>query len=221
MRISKRLLKCAEYVSPYRKVADVGTDHALLPIYLIEANIADKVIASDVRKGPINAANRNILESNTKDKIEIVLSDGIEHIKEEVDCLIISGMGGKLISEILNHDNLNNITRLILQPNVASNILRAFLQEKKFKILKEEIIIDNDLVYEILVCERGEMKLSEKEFIFGPFLIKEKSELFISHWVNELEKLEKVLLNVPVNHENYNKLVQQVYLIKEVLHETN
>ncbi|QVK20264.1 SAM-dependent methyltransferase [Mycoplasmatota bacterium] len=213
MKISKRLKKCADYVLPNSIVADVGTDHALLPIYLIENNIASKVIASDVCKGPLKMALKNVKQNNLEDKIEIILSDGIEHLNNVVDTLIISGMGGKLIATILTHENINKFKRLILQPNVASNILRIHLQEIGFKIIYEEMIYEKESYYEILVCEKGEMNLSEREIFFGPIIINNKTKNFINHYQNELNKYENIIKNVPFDDENYYKLKSRISLI--------
>ncbi len=215
MKISKRLKECANHVAPYTKVADVGTDHALLPIYLVQNNIATHVFASDVREGPLGFAKRNIQKEGF-DNIEIILSDGIKHINESVEVIIVSGMGGKLISEIIS-DNLYNVQRLILQPNMASNILRKKLQEIGFSIIDEIIITDNDIFYEIIVADRGVMNLSEDEIIFGPVLLEERSENFLNYWNEELLKLSKIIKKVPKEHENHSKLDELIGKIQEVL----
>lgn len=215
MKISKRLKECARFVNPYTFVADVGTDHALLPIYLIKEGIAKHVIASDVRQGPLSFAKRNV-EAEGLDNISIVLSDGIKHITDDVEVVIISGMGGKLISDILQ-DDLKNVQRLVLQPNMASDILRNSLQEMSFQIIDEVIIKDNDIHYEILVADKGTMNLTEEELMFGPVNLKNKSSEFIEYWTIEKEKLENILKNIPVTHENHEKIKNQIEMIGEVL----
>lgn len=215
MKISVRLKECAKFVAPYTRVADIGTDHALLPIYLVQSNIAKHVIASDVREGPLTFAKRNVMREGLSN-IDIVLSDGIKHINDDVEVVIVSGMGGKLIADILS-DDLKNVKRLILQPNMASDILRNFLQQIGFQIINEVMIKDNDIIYEIIVADKGQMKLTEKESMFGPFLIQNKSNLFIEYWKEELSKLEKVITNIPENHENHAKVTNTINLIKEVL----
>lgn len=212
MKISKRLKECAKFVSPYRLVADVGTDHALLPIYLIKENIADEVIASDVRPGPLSFAKKNIMGEGIKN-IEVVLSDGIKHINDKTEVVIVSGMGGKLISEIIS-DDLKKVKRLILQPNMAADILRRKLQTLGFYITSESIIKDNDIYYEILVADKGIMDLSSKEFMFGPLNLKNKSDNFMSYWREELHKLQSIIANIPVTHENHSKVLEQITMIE-------
>ncbi len=215
MKISIRLQECANHVAPYTKVADVGTDHALLPIYLVQNNIATHVIASDVREGPLGFAKRNVQKEGLNN-IEIILSDGIKHINNSIEVVIVSGMGGKLISDIIS-DNLYNVQRLILQPNMASDLVREKLQEIGFNIIKEEIISDNDIYYEIIVADRGTMKLSSKEKLFGPILLKVKSDNFQNYWKEELTKLQNIIKNVPKEHGNYQKLDDLIKQIQEVL----
>ncbi len=215
MKISTRLKECAKFVTPFRKVADVGTDHALLPIYLIKEDLADEVIASDVREGPLSFAKKNVMSEGIK-SIKIVLSDGIKHISNDTEVVIISGMGGKLISDIIS-DDLLSVKRLILQPNMGSDILRRKLQSIGFKIVNETFVKDNKIHYEVIVADRGIMELSSKEEVFGPINILNKTELFTEYWSLEVLKLEKNLKNIPKEHENYLKLSSQIDLIKEEL----
>ena len=151
MKISTRLKECATFVSPFTKVADIGTDHALLPIYLVKQGIARHVIASDVRPGPLGFAKKNVQKEGLQN-IDIVLSDGIKHIDDDIEVIIISGMGGKLISDILK-DDLKSVKRLILQPNMASSMLRNYLVEIGFQIVEESMIRDNNIIYEVIVAD--------------------------------------------------------------------
>lgn len=215
MKISKRLQECANHVAPYKIVADVGTDHALLPIYLIKEGIADHVTASDVGEGPLGFAKRNVQKEGF-DNINIVLSDGIKHIDDNIEVVIVSGMGGKLISDIISED-LRNVNRLILQPNMASDILRRKLQSLGFYISDEVLIRDSNIYYEVIVADRGEMKLTKQEELFGPVLLKNKDKNFVDYWTLELSKLQKTLKNIPANHENYNKIYEIIQSIQEVL----
>lgn len=213
--LSKRLKECANHVAPYKIVADIGTDHALLPIYLIKEGIASHVTASDVREGPLGFAKRNVQKEGF-DNIDIVLSNGIKHIDESIEVVIVSGMGGKLISDIIS-DDLKNVKRLILQPNMASDILRLKLVELGYAIKHETLLKDNDIFYEVIVADKGSMSLSKEELLFGPVLLKHKNELFREFWSEELNKLSKTISKIPKNHENYNKMNLLIQSIKEVL----
>ncbi len=220
MEISKRLKECARLVPLQAVVADIGTDHALLPIYLVKNNLATKVIASDVRKGPIEQAKKNVLLYRLNDSIEIILSDGIEDITDQVDTVIISGMGGKLISDILKANKLKNVQTLILQSNVASDILRKHLETINYKIVDELIFVENSKTYEIIKAVKGNDKLTYKEIKFGPFLLKDKNADFINKWTIEVNKLAKILKKVPIEHVNYQKIIAEIKLIEEILNES-
>lgn len=215
MKISNRLKECAKFVTPYRNVADVGTDHALLPIYLVKQNLADKVIASDVGVGPLGFAKRNVMSEGIKN-IDVVLSDGIKHITDDTEVIIISGMGGKLIADILK-DDLRNTKKLILQPNMAANLLRLHLQSIGFKITEEVVLNDNNIYYEIIIAEKGEMSLTEDEVIFGPINLVNKTEQFYKYWNEQLLKLEKTLSNIPTNLDNYKIIQKQINIIKKAI----
>jgi len=211
MKISSRLVECANYVIPYKRIADVGTDHALLPIYLIKEKLADKVVASDVGVGPLKFAKKNVLAEGIT-SIEVILSDGIKHLTDDIEVVIITGMGGKLIADILT-DDLKNVQRLILQPNMAADILRKHLQVIDFNIQTETIIIDNDIFYEIIVADKGVMSLSSKEFMFGPINLKNKTKNFIDYWTSESQKFTKTLNQIPTDNENHTKIKNIIEMI--------
>ncbi len=211
MKISSRLVECAKQVVPYRRITDVGTDHALLPIYLIKENLADKVVASDVREGPLKFAKKNVLAEGFTN-IDVILSDGIKHLTDDIEVVIITGMGGKLIADILN-DNLKKVKRLILQPNVAADTLRKHLQSIGFNIIFETIIMDNNIYYEIIVADKGDSFLTEREFMFGPINLKNKTKHFINYWTAESKKLSITLAQIPVANENHLKIENIIKMI--------
>jgi tRNA (adenine22-N1)-methyltransferase len=125
----------------------------------------------------------------------------------------VSGLGGKLISEIIS-DDLKEVKRLILQPNMAADILRRKLQILGFCITSESIIKDNDIYYEILVADKGIMDLSSKEFMFGPINLKTKSDNFVGYWQEELVKLRKIISKIPKTHMNHTKVLEQITMIE-------
>lgn len=148
-------LKCIIDNTHGRKIADIGTDHAYIPIYMIENSLADYFIASDVREGPISIANENIKEHNLSDKIETRLGSGLSVLNQnETDTVIIAGMGGQLISEIIeaNIDIAKNV-KLTLQPMNAQYELRKYLIKNGFSIINEDISVEGFKVYNILNAE--------------------------------------------------------------------
>ena len=146
------------------KIADIGTDHAYIPIFLTEKNLADKIIATDINEGPLNVARENIDKKGLN--IETRLGGGLSVIGAgEVDEIIIAGMGGILISEIIDNDIVTaKSSRLILQPMNAQYELRKYLLSHGFKITGEDIAVEGFKVYNIIIAESGEMKPFETDF---------------------------------------------------------
>lgn len=145
--------------------ADIGTDHAYIPIELIRSGRAERVIASDVKKGPLEIAEGNIKKYGLSDKIETRLGSGISVLdRGEADTVIIAGMGGELICEILKADiDKARESTLIIQPMNAQYELRRFLIENGFTIEKEDIENEKHRVYNILIVKNGEEKPFDKD----------------------------------------------------------
>jgi tRNA (adenine22-N1)-methyltransferase len=209
--ISKRLETLTKYVSPYQYVVDVGTDHCFVPIYLKQKGLISQAIASDIHQGPIMEAIKNIEKYGYSGSIETRIGPGLVPIleRDRVDVIIVAGMGGKLISEILasNLPALKRNKRLILQANVASPYLRTWLKDHDYQIIAEEIIQDHSIYYEIIVAEQGSACYSADEIVFGPFLLETKSELFCQKWQDVLVFKSRIFNQIPDDHEQ--KLILQ------------
>lgn len=181
MVLGERLSAVANYVKQDSKIADIGTDHAKLPIYLFKNKKISYAIASDKNEGPLVFAKKNIIRFGLENNIKILLSDGLKSLKTgEVDTVIIAGMGGKLITEILSNSPkiLENIFQIILQPMNEGNVLRKWLQENNWKIEKEILVKEDNKIYEIISAVQGEMKeLNFAELLFGPIILKSKNEI--------------------------------------------
>lgn len=164
--LSFRLSAIADFVKPGANVCDVGTDHGYLAIHLVKSGVANKVLATDINAKPLQNAKKNIEKSGVFD-VELRLCDGLEGVKKgEADTFIIAGMGGEVISGILergaNIVREDNIT-LILQPTTSPEFLRRYLCENGFKILKEKAVFENSKLYSVMLvsfsgeeCEREE-----------------------------------------------------------------
>ena len=221
--ISKRLELVASFVPQGAILLDVGSDHAYLPIELIERGQIESAIAGEVVEGPYQSAVKNVEAHGLKEKIQVRLANGLAAFEEadQVSVITIAGMGGRLITRILEEglDKLANVERLILQPNNREDDLRIWLQNHGFEIVAENILEEPGKFYEILVVEAGQMKLSASDVRFGPFLSKEVSLVFVQKWQKEAEKLEFALRQIPEkNLEERQVLVDKIQAIKEVLH---
>ncbi|MCY7102962.1 tRNA (adenine(22)-N(1))-methyltransferase [Streptococcus oralis] len=221
--ISKRLELVASFVPQGSILLDVGSDHAYLPIELVERGQIEAAIAGEVVEGPYQSAIKNIEAHGLKEKIQVRLANGLAAFEEtdQVSVITIAGMGGRLIATILEEglDKLASVERLILQPNNREDDLRIWLQGNDFQIVAESILEEAGKFYEILVVEAGQMKLSASDVCFGPFLSKEISPVFVQKWQKEVAKLEVALDKIPEkNREERQVLVDKIQAIKEVLH---
>ena len=157
--ISKRLLCCASMVQSGSRVADIGTDHGYLGIYLLQSGAARHVIACDLRKDPLENARRNAKLFGVDGAMELRLSDGLEKIlPDEVDTVVMAGMGGDLIQKILSQCPWRKREGLqfILQPQSAGNVLRRWLCEDGFEIRREEPVQDGHFLYTVMDIRQGE-----------------------------------------------------------------
>ena len=221
--ISKRLELVASFVPQGAILLDVGSDHAYLPIELVERGKIESAIAGEVVEGPYQSAVKNVEAHGLKEKIQVRLANGLVAFEEadQVSVITIAGMGGRLIARILEEglDKLANVERLILQPNNREDDLRIWLQDNGFQIVAESILEEAGKFYEILVVETGQMKLSASDVRFGPFLSKEVSPVFVQKWQKEADKLEFALGQIPEkNLDERQVLVDKIQAIKEVLH---
>ena len=221
--ISKRLELVASFVPQGAILLDVGSDHAYLPIELVERGKIESAIAGEVVEGPYQSAVKNVESHGLKEKIQVRLANGLAAFEEadKVSVITIAGMGGRLIARILEEglDKLANVERLILQPNNREDDLRIWLQDNDFQIVAESILEEAGKFYEILVVEAGQMKFSASDVRFGPYLSKEVSPVFVKKWQKEAAKLEFALGQIPEkNLEERQVLVDKIQAIKEVLH---
>lgn len=204
---------------------DVGSDHAYLPIELVEKGHIEAAIAGEVVEGPYQSAVKNVESHGLTEKIQVRLANGLAAFEEsdQVSVITIAGMGGHLIATILEEglDKLATVERLILQPNNREDELRNWLQEHGFQIMAESILEEAGKFYEIIVAEAGEMNLSGTDVRFGPFLSKELSPVFSQKWQREASKLGFALSQIPEkNQEERQVLADKIQAIKEVLHES-
>ena len=221
IKLSKRLQAVADLVPQNSRLADIGSDHAYIPTYLVQQGIIDYAIAGEVVEGPYTIAKNHVLEHDLQNNIYVKLANGLAAIElsEQIETIVIAGMGGILISEILEagKDKLANAKTLILQANNHEEALRQWLMNNKFKISSEKILQEAGKIYEIIVAEPGEAQLNKEELKFGPFLSKEKSAVFRKKWEKELDTLHKILLRLPENHEKYPEIMEQKEKLETLL----
>ena len=230
--LSERLKMVASFVPEGSRVADIGSDHAYLPCYLMNHNRISGAVAGEVNEGPYQSAINQVKRSGFTNEITVRKGNGLEVISSgEVDVITIAGMGGQLIRDILieGRDKLENVKRLVLQPNVAAHLLRERLAELDWELVDERILEEDNKIYEVLVFDIGngerpyeglDNRELLKNILVGPMLIKEQNEAFKKKWQNELQKRERILRSLE-QAESISSKEEQVKnerdLIKEVL----
>lgn len=179
MQLSKRLLAVANLAAAGHCLADVGTDHGYIPIYLIEQGKFDRAIAMDVKQGPLLRAKENRDLHDLEEKMELRLSDGVTALRAgEADTVVIAGMGGALVIKILTEGAkvLRQVDTLILQPQSELYKVREFLQETSYRIEEEHMLVEDGKYYFMMRVRHGSMEpLTELEKKYGPLLLKEKN----------------------------------------------
>jgi len=162
MNIGARLKTAADLVRQNSKVVDVGTDHAYLPAYLVLSGRVVSAIACDIVQGPLDNAAQTVNEYNLSDKIELRLCNGLQGVDaNEVDDIVICGMGGELISSIIDNAKWvrDSAKHLILQPMSAVDDLRIYLAENGFSVEKEVLVKDSSRIYIVISAYYSGKKL--------------------------------------------------------------
>lgn len=198
--LSKRLQNVADMVTKGYIVADIGTDHGYVPIYLIKNGIVPKAYAMDINEGPLKIADKNIRLEGLQDKITTVLSDGMNEMTSGMaESVVIAGMGGDLITDILNRGkNIKGIKELVLSPHKRVDIVRKYLLDNNWKITDENMVIDNNKYYTILkaVPEREESEYDEAGLMYGRLLLLTKNPVLKQYLEKENKMYEEVLKKV-------------------------
>ena len=214
VKISKRL-KCISDLIPINSVVyDVGSDHALLPCYLVSNNICQKVYAGDNKEGPLNRAKNNIEKYNLKDKVIPILADGIPNDIDDIETIIISGMGYYTIEKILNDADLKKYKTFIIETNSDVDLLRKYISDHNYSIIDERIIYD-DFYYQVIVFNTDfKGFLSDKEIKYGPILLNRKEDIFYDFLLQELNKINSI--NTSANNIYDEKIKELQALLKEL-----
>ena len=181
LKLLIRLQAVARQIPAGLRVADVGTDHGYLPVYLVVNDIAPKVIASDRGKRPLDSARQLISLLSLENQIDVRLGDGLSVLQpDEAEVICLAGMGGVAIKEIISAGLplAQAAKRLVLQPQRNVPAVRRFLVSNGFKIVAEDLAEDDGFYYEIIAVEPGLMELTEQEADFGPLLLRDGHPLF-------------------------------------------
>lgn len=220
MELDQRLAALAAMTPKGARLADIGTDHAYLPSWLVQQGRIDGAIASDVLPGPCRAAEKTIAAAGLSDKISVRCGDGLATIRlGEVDTIVIAGMGGTTIIAILERgaDVLAQTEHLLLQPMGGVATVRRWLYEHGWFLDAETIAVERGRWYEILSARRGEKACPNEALLWlGPVLTEMKHPLLAAHADQVVERLETTLAamqngkNTAEKQKRYRQLLDEI-----------
>lgn len=198
MKISKRLELLSNETIGHLSIVDVGCDHGLFSIYSILHNGIKHAYLLDINEEPLESAKQNCVKYKVTNKVTYLLSDGLIEFKGSIDCLVISGIGGYLMTKILSDslDKVKTSKKIILQPNSDFEVLRKFLFDNGFEITFENMILDNNKYCYYLTAELNECKYVEDDIVFGPILRNNITTNYYNYWCKKYNVLINEFKNV-------------------------
>lgn len=225
--LSKRLEQVAAFVPANARMADIGSDHAYLPAALALQGKISFAVAGEVVAGPYENMAKEIRDNGLEKVIVPRLANGLAAINpaDKVDTVVIAGMGGTLIADILERgkEQLQGVKRLVLQPNVGEFRLRSWLLANRYQIMAERLVEEDDHIYEIIVAEPSPVPFSYSyyELMFGPFLLEKKGSVFDAKWQDYINRQEGVLKQMANAKQppadRINQLKKRIALVEEAL----
>jgi len=230
LKLAERLARIAGYIIPGVPVADIGTDHALLPVYLVQQGISSRVIASDFNPGPLDAARSTVARYGLEKHIDIREGNGLQVLQPgEAAVIVIAGMGGAKIRDILaaSPEVLKGVKRLILQPQGGAALLRQWLLENNWALTDEELVYEEGRFYVIIVSEPLPQPEECPEFEnslldIGPRLLEKKHPLLIPYLSRQIQSMEDVVKSLdgarsPGARDAQRELQEKVNYFKKVM----
>ncbi|UQS81513.1 class I SAM-dependent methyltransferase [Bombilactobacillus folatiphilus] len=227
VKLSRRLQVIADLIPKVSCAADIGSDHAYIPIHLVQNQQISTAIATEVAVGPLTVSQKDIQAAQLQDVIATRLGDGLGALAptDRVQAAVIAGMGGQLISQILERGQkqLRSIECLVLEPNNDEPQVRRWLNQHHFAILEEEIVQDGHHIYEVIKAQKQSnvAKLTPMQILFGPILLQQKSAIFQKKWQHKLKQYQMMYNNLqqakkPDCHKMHG-VRQQIQQIEEIL----
>ena len=198
IKLNKRLTTISAFINKTDKVIDIGCDHDLLAIYMYQKE-GIKVVGSDINAEPLKIAKANLEKNDLSNTLELRLGDGITTIHDE-DTIVISGMGGILITKILDNIDKYNVKKLIISPNDNYSLTRKFITNKGYKIKNETMVNDHSKYYLVSVYVIGNEKTN---YFFGKLSNKEKDNI---DYFNYLVENNKIIISKLSNKYLFKRL---------------
>lgn len=203
MNLDKRLQSVASFVPQGCTLADIGTDHAYLPVWLLKKNLIAKAVAGDIAAGPCQAARNTVAVFGVQNKVQVRQGSGLKVLQAgEADCVAICGMGGSTIISILEADMeiAASVKRLVLQPMAGAPGLRQWLIKHGWRIIAEDLVDEPPHFYEIICVERGADENSKNyvlaEYFVGPTLVRQGHALLAKQFARQINGCKELLQNM-------------------------
>ena len=216
-----RMQKIAELVKKDSITADIGTDHAYLPVLLVEKGICRKVYACDIGEGPLKSAYETVHEHGLEENIELILSDGFDHVPDDIDCAVIAGMGYYTAAEILDKaaERLPSLKQIIVEVNRNVEMMRRWISDHHFTITNEIAVEDRGFDYIVIVFNTEYHEtLTEEEILCGPVLKRNMDESYI-RYVNRRIRMIDEILKVSRKEERNKELRKERSVWQNILEE--
>lgn len=216
--LSKRLTEIAEMIDEKKVVFDVGSDHALLPCFLLKEGICSKVYAGEIAEGPLNKVKEAVRRYGYEDSLIPVFSDGLSNAPEDSEVVVIAGMGFYTIKHILENCDVSKYDYFIVQSNTDVDLLREYISEKGYEIIDEKVVHDG-FYYQIIKFRYAkDRKYSPLEIRYGPINISRMDETFVEYLKDLKKRLQDI--NVRANKEEYRQTIKEIdaLLVYNVMH---
>lgn len=216
INIQGRLLRIASMVEGYERIADIGTDHAYIPIWLAQTKKCHKIIATDIKVGPLQKAVKNVNKHHVSDKVELRLGNGITSIREgECDAFIIAGMGGVLIADILEEsfETVKRAGAIIMQPVYTDEVLREYLHQKGFCIETEALVRDEGRIYVVIKAYYDGVQRKDKLLYYhiGRSLFENEDPLLEAYLERRIRIQTKIVQGMEKSQQQDKSIIQREF----------
>lgn len=229
MSFGSRLNTIGKWVPQGKRIVDVGTDHAYLPVLLAQEGKITTAIAVDIAEGPCAAAQKTVDLYSLGDIIEVRCGDGLKCIVPgEADIVVIAGMGGATMITIMENSShvVDSLERLVLQPMNGAELLRSWLLEHNWHLQAEDLILEGEKLYEVIVAEKGagEKPLDDVYYEIGPLLLATQHPLLARHLKHLMARYSHLLLAMDnsataKNSERYQEFLRRKNKLEELYYE--
>ena len=211
MQLSRRLRTIIEMTGPAETAADIGTDHGFVPIALLSEGRAARCIAADIRKGPLARAREHLDDEGLSGRCSVRLGPGLSVLeRDEADVIVIAGMGGLLIREILNEgrEKLGKVKQLVLSPQTEVTAVRETVEALGFYIADEAMVEEDGKFYVVISAKKadgGHSGMTARELKYGPVLLAERPEAFLSYLRFRIRREEEILEKIRASESAENE----------------